>query len=72
MERPEELDDPEQFDGLMENINTKLAIGAVPLRERGLMAQVLLEEELDYDMSDDDSVYPQIMNWYRKRFPGEI
>ena len=71
MNRPEELNDPEKFDDLMENINTKLAIGAVPLRERALMSQALLSDELDYDVADDDSVYPQVIEWYRKRFPGE-
>jgi len=69
--RPEELSDPKKFDGLMENINTKLAIAAVALRERALMPQALLSDELDYDIADDDSVYPQIMEWYRKRFPNE-
>ena len=71
MNSPEELNDPEKFDDLMENINTKLAIGAVPLRERALMSQALLSDELDYDVADDDSVYPQVIEWYRKRFPGE-
>ena len=56
---------------VLENINTKLAIGAVPLRERALMSQALLSDELDYDVADDDSVYPQVIEWYRKRFPGE-
>jgi len=71
MSRPEELNDPKKFDALMENINTKLAIGAVPLRERALMSQALLSDELDYDVADDDLVYPQVMEWFRKRFPGE-
>jgi len=35
------------------------------------MSQALLSDELDYDIVDDDSVYPQIMEWYRKRFPNE-
>ncbi len=34
MDRPEELNDPKEFDDLMENINTKLAIASIPLRER--------------------------------------
>ena len=71
MSRPEELNDPEKFDALMENINTKLAITAIPLRERALMSQALLSDELDYDVADDDSVYPQVIEWYKKRFPGE-
>jgi len=71
MSRPEELSDSKMFDDLMENINTKLAIGAVPLRERALMSQALLSDELDYDVAEDDSVYPQVIEWYRKRFPGE-
>ena len=61
MSRPEELNDPEKFDALMENINTKLAISAIPLRERALMSQALLSDELDYDVADDDSVYPQVI-----------
>lgn len=69
--RPEELNDPKKFDGLMEDINTKLAIAAVALRERALMSQALLGNELDYDLADDDSVYPQIIEWYKKRFPNE-
>ena len=69
--RPEELNDPKKFDGLMEDINTKLAIAAVALRERALMSQALLGNELDYDLADDDSVYPQILEWYKKRFPNE-
>lgn len=71
MSRPEGLTDPKQFDAIMEKINTKLAISAIPLRERALMAQALLGDELDYDIADDDSVYPQTLEWYRKRFPGE-
>ena len=71
MSRPEELSDSKMFDDLMENINTKLAIGAIPLRERALMSQALLSDELDYDVADDDSVYPQVIEWYKKRFPGE-
>ena len=69
--RPEELSDPKKFDGLMENINTKLAIAAVALRERALMSQALLSDELDYDIADDDSVYPLTVAWYRKTFPDE-
>tara|TARA_B110000467_G_C18258287_1_gene444721 strand:+ start:800 stop:1024 length:225 start_codon:yes stop_codon:yes gene_type:complete len=69
--RPEELNDPKKFDDLMEDINTKLAIAAVALRERALMSQALLGNELDYDLADDDSVYPQIIEWYKKRFPNE-
>ena len=71
MSRPEELNDPKKFDVLMEDINTKLAIAAIPLRERALMSQALLSDELDYDVADDDSVYPQVIDWYKKRFPGE-
>ena len=71
MSRPEELNDPKKFDTLMENINTKLAIGAIPLRERALMSQALLSDELDYDVADDDSVYPQVIEWYKERFPGD-
>ena len=71
MSRPEELDDPKKFDVLMEDINTKLAIAAIPLRERALMSQALLSDELDYDVADDDSVYPQVIEWYKKRFPGD-
>jgi hypothetical protein len=48
-----------------------LAIAAVALRERALMSQALLGNELDYDLADDDSVYPQIIEWYKKRFPNE-
>jgi hypothetical protein len=36
--RPEELSDPKKFDSLMENINTKLAIAAVALRESTYVA----------------------------------
>ena len=71
MIRPEELNDAKKFDALMEDINTKLAIAAIPLRERALMSQALLSDELDYDVADDDSVYPQVIEWYKKRFPGE-
>ena len=71
MSRPEELNDPKKFDVLMEDINTKLAIAAIPLRERALMSQALLSDELDYDVADDDSVYPQVIEWYKKRFHGE-
>ncbi len=71
MSRPEELTDPKKFDEIMERINTKLAISAIPLRERALMSQALLGDELDYDIADDDSVYPLTLEWYRKRFPGE-
>ena len=71
MSRPEELNDPKKFDVLMEDINTKLAIAAIPLRERALMSQALLSDELDYDVADDDSVYPQVIEWYKKRFPSE-
>ena len=71
MDRPEELNDPKKFDDLMENINSKLVIAAVPIRERAHLSQILLSDELDYDMADDDSVYPQVIEWYRKRFPGE-
>jgi hypothetical protein len=71
MDRPEELDDPKKFDDLMETINTKLVITSIPIRDRAQMTQILLGDELDYDMADDDSVYPQIVEWYRKRFPGE-
>ncbi len=52
----------------MENINTKLAIASIPLRERPHMSLALLSVELDYDLADDDSVYPQVIEWYRKRF----
>ena len=71
MSRPEELTDPKKFDEIMERINTKLAIIAIPLRERALMSQALLEDELYYDIADDDSVYPLTLEWYRKRFPDE-
>ena len=71
MSRPEELNDAKKFDALMEDINTKLAIAAIPLRERALMSQALLSDELDYDVADDDSVYPQVIEWYKKRFPDE-
>jgi hypothetical protein len=71
MSRPEELTDPKKFDEIMERINTKLAISAIPLRERALMSQALLGDELDYDIADDDSVYPLTLEWYRKRFPDE-
>ena len=71
MSRPEELNDAKKFDALMEDINTKLAIAAIPLRERALMSQALLSDELDYDVADDDSVYPQVIEWYKKRFPGD-
>ena len=71
MDRPEELTDPKRFDEIMERINTKLAISAIPLRERALMAQALLGDELDYDIAEDDSVYPLTVEWYRKTFPGE-
>ena len=71
MSRPEELNDSKKFDVLMEDINTKLAIAAIPLRERALMSQALLSDELDYDVADDDLVYPQVIEWYKKRFPGE-
>jgi len=71
MSRPEELNDAKKFDALMEDINTKLAIAAIPLRERALMSQALLSDELDYDVADDDLVYPQVIEWYKKRFPGE-
>jgi len=68
MDRPEELNDPKKFDELMENLNTKLAIAAIPLRERPQLSMALLGDELDYDLADDDSVYPQVVEWYRKRF----
>jgi hypothetical protein len=71
MSRPEKLTDPKQFDEIMERINTKLAITAIPLRERALMSQALLGDELDYDIADDDSVYPLTVEWYRNRFPDE-
>ncbi len=71
MSRPEELTDPKKFDEIMEKVNTRLAISAIPLRERALMAQAILGDELDYDIADDDSVYPQTVAWYRKTFPEE-
>ena len=71
MSRPEELTDPKKFDEIMERINTKLAITAIPLRERALLSQAILGDELDYDIADDDSVYPQTVEWYKKRFPEE-
>ena len=71
MSRPERLTNPKQFDEIMERINTKLAISAIALRERALMAQALLGDELDYDIAEDDSVYPLTVEWYRKTFPGE-
>lgn len=67
MDRPEELNDPKKFDDLMENINTKLVIVSIPLRERPHLSLALLSDELDYDLADDDSVYPQVIEWYRKR-----
>jgi hypothetical protein len=60
MDRPEEL-----------NINTKLAIVSIPLGERAQMSLILLSDELGYDLADDDSVYPQVIEWYQKRFSGE-
>jgi hypothetical protein len=71
MSRPEELTDPEKFAEIMEKVNTRLAISAIPLRERPLMAQAILGDELDYDIADDDSVYPLTVEWYRKTFPDE-
>ncbi|MBC8283886.1 MAG: hypothetical protein H8E32_08745 [Nitrospinae bacterium] len=71
MSRPEGLTDPKKFDEIMEKINTRLAIGAIPLRERPLMSQAILGDELDYDIADDDTVYPQTLEWYRKTFPDE-
>ena len=71
MGRPEKLTDSKKFDGIMEGINTRLAISAIPLRERALMSQALLGDDLDYDIADDDSVYPLTLEWYRKRFPDE-
>jgi hypothetical protein len=35
------------------------------------MAQALLGDELDYDIAEDDSVYPLTVEWYRKTFPSE-
>ena len=55
----------------MENINTKLAIIGVPLRERLLMSLTLLSDELNYEISTDDTVYPLIPEWFKNRFPGE-
>ncbi len=71
MDRPEELNDPKKFDDLMETINTRLVITSIPIRDRPQMTQILLGDELDYDMADDDSVYPQVVEWYRQRFPDE-
>ena len=71
MDRPEELDDPQKFDELMETINGRLVITSIPIKERAHLSQILLSDELDYDMADDDSVYPQVIEWYRKKFPGE-
>ena len=71
MNRPEGLTDSKKFDEIMERIYTNLAITAIPLRERALMSQALLGDELDYDIADDDSVYPLTVEWYRKRFPDE-
>ncbi|MFT4579797.1 MAG: hypothetical protein ACI9UO_002645 [Nitrospinales bacterium] len=71
MSRPEEPTDSEKFAEIMEGINTRLAISAIPLRERALMAQALLGDELDYDIADDDRVYPLTVEWYRKTFPDE-
>ena len=55
----------------MENINTKLAIASIPLRERAYMSQIILSDELDYDVADDDSIYPKVIEWFRNRFPDE-
>ena len=71
MDRPEELNDPKKFDDLMESINTKLAIVSIPLGERAHMSLILLSDELGYDMAEDDSVYPKVIEWYQKRFSGE-
>jgi hypothetical protein len=71
MDRPEELDDPKKFDELMETVNSRLVITAIPIKERPHLSQILLSDELDYDMADDDSVFPQVLDWYRKKFPGE-
>ena len=71
MESPEDLKDPKKFDDLMEDINTKLAIASIPLKERPHMSLALLSVELDYDLADDDSVYPQVVEWYRNRFQDE-
>ena len=67
----EELNDPKKLDDLMENINTKLAIIAVPLRERLLMSLTLLSDELNYEISTEDTVYPLISEWFKNRFPVE-
>lgn len=66
-----ELNDPKKLDDLMENINTKLAIIGVPLRERLLMSLTPLSDELNYEISTDDTVYPLISEWFKNRFPGE-
>lgn len=71
MDRPEELNDPKKFDDLMEYINAKLIITSIPIKERAHLSQILLEDELNYDMADDDTVYPQVVDWYRKKFPEE-
>ena len=71
MDRPEELNDPKKFDDLMEKINTKLAILSIPLGERANMSLIILTDELDYDIADDDSVYPKVIEWFQKRFSGE-
>ena len=67
----EELNDPKKLDDLMENINTKLVILGVPLRERLLMSLTLLSDELNYEISTDDTVYPLISEWFKNRLPGE-
>ena len=67
----EELNDPKKLDDLMENINTKLAIIGVPLRERLLMSLTLLSDELNYEISTEDTVYPLISEWFKNRLPGE-
>jgi hypothetical protein len=67
----EELNDPKTLDGLMESINTKLAIIGVPLRERGLMSLTLLSDEVDCEISTEDAVYPLILEWFKNRFPEE-
>ena len=51
--------------------HTKLAIIGVPLRERLLMSLTLLSDELNYEISTDDTVYPLISEWFKNRFPGE-
>ena len=71
MDRPEELSDPKKFNDLMEAINSKLAIASIPLKERPYMSQILLSDELNYDMAQDDTIYHQLIEWYQKRFPGE-